>query len=290
MKKILREIAAAVLIFAVTFGMVYAVTWILQGRITTKVTVEQWVLVDDRTMYDDPSSLVITENVSATHGFTSYGSNHWLKLADAANKVLVVRIDSEQAPDLYVFQEFKLIEPNDDVRFTNTLTTWEDFKSISFQYLVKSGSLYTPHVNVYLDNNALMTTWTLEGIQGGEIGVWKTVTYTKEQFYSYNEVSPAGGKFGPKYGFTIESYDIDYDDSTSRAAPQVVWFRNVVAYNTADQVIGITGIRLVPHDYLPVAGCVVDFRIGYYPTAGIGSVMIKTDINLIGEAEAGFYP
>lgn len=284
----MREIAIVVLVFSMVFAGVYAINWILQGRITGNVTVAQWVLIDGMTM---PEAGEITESVDATPGFTSYGNTHNLKLANVADRILTVTIESEQAPGLQVFQEFKLTEPNDCVRFTNEPTTWGDFKSISFEYYIESGNLWIPHVNIYMKNiNCAVTTKGVKG-ETGEAGKWYTVTYTKDDFSVLFGTLTDDGEFGPEYGFVIESYWST--DSWNTDNPQVVWFRNVVAYNTADEAINITGIRLVPNisPYNTLeAPLTVDFRIGYYPTAGIGVVAIETDVYLIGEAEAGIYP
>jgi hypothetical protein len=286
-----RKVVMAVVLFSIIWGSVFAVVQILQGRITATVNVTQWVLVDAQVM---PAAGTIMEPISATLGFTTYGILHTLKLADVATKVLTVSVVSEQAPELQVFQEFKLTEPNDLVRFTNELVTWETFESISFEYYIESGSKYIPHVNIYLENvGCLMTSpWLTDT----EIGVWKTVTYNKADFTIVTG-SPAGGKFGPKYGFTVESYwNWQVSPPFQLADPQVVWFRYVTPYNIADEAIDITGLRLIDNTHVDPTGATVlaqktvDFRIGYYPTAGVGTTTVKTDINLIGEAEAGHFP
>ena len=120
-----RKVVMAVVLFSIIWGSVFVAVQILQGRITATVNVTQWVLVDDKTIAT--GSGTITETISATQGLPSYSPTiHTLKLAIAADKVLVVKMESTVVDGISVWREYKLVPSigttnidDDDLLLTN---------------------------------------------------------------------------------------------------------------------------------------------------------------------------
>jgi hypothetical protein len=267
---------------------------ILQGRITATVNVTQWVLVDGKTIATGAGTIV--ETINATQGFPSYSPVvHTLKLAPAADKVLVVKMESTVVDGISVWHEYELNATVDDDALycvLNDSIAWKDFAGLSFNYFITQdgGNKWIPQCNLALrDGAGTVKYYASAGFHtAGTIGARMNVTYNKGNFTIYNlDWTVYSGDVNAlkdlkfKY-FVIQAGDTTIDPNPA-AAKQVVWISKFAfTYRT---IIGIALRPLPVPDYIRT----VDFRIVYLPTTSvITGCTIETSVYLIGEAEAGF--
>ena len=286
-----KQISAVALALIAIAGLASAGLLRYYGMITGTATVEQSVKLDGRQCGIEPGC-ELTENVIGVAGTQIDGDVHSLTNANP-NIDAIVSLDSTitecaggfetdgTCAGLTVTPKFRLDavegQANDDLHVIPPTTTWSDFSSVSFDYLVTDNSTYekTPHVNIALRDPSTgeFKCLIVSSEKDATKGVWESVTFTKSELESAwrtcNEINDS---------WVFNSVTIEVADGAGKITSeqvQTVWVKNIKV-NGVDKL----WFRVPNSQYGNEPARTVHFKMGYdfamdaYP----GNYIVETKV------------